>query len=108
MSAVPPLGRTGPIGPEGIVAFGTLRRVLEFGVGLIVGASVAALVMIVVGPSRKVRADGPLPPDVEAAVLLGRTPDESAPAVGPEHPRQYTDAELAELRRLGSERRKRR
>ncbi|MFM7225520.1 MAG: hypothetical protein ACKOBG_05615 [Actinomycetota bacterium] len=81
---------------------------LQFAVGLVVGASVAALVIIVVGPSRRVRAERPLPPEVEAAVLLGRRPEEPDAANPAEHPRQYTEAELAELRRLGPDRNRRR
>ena len=34
-----------------------------------------ALVLIVVGPSRRVRAEPPLDPDEESAVLLGENPD---------------------------------
>ena len=91
------------------MAFGTLRAVVEFGVGLFVGASVAALVMIVVAPSRRVRAERPLPPDVEAAVLLGQVPEEPARPEPETPPRPYSDADLAALRRLGPDRpRKRR
>ena len=35
-----------------------------------------ALVVIVVGPSRRVRAEPPLDPDEESAVLLGEDPDD--------------------------------
>jgi hypothetical protein len=35
-----------------------------------------ALVVIVVGPSRRVRAEPPLDPDEESAVLLGEDPEE--------------------------------
>ena len=34
-----------------------------------------ALVVIVVGPSRRVRAEPPLDPDEESAVLLGEDPE---------------------------------
>src|SRR5689334_2898751 len=46
------------------------RGVLQFFVGLIVGASVVALLMIVIAPSRRVRAERPLPRDVETRLLL--------------------------------------
>ena len=35
-----------------------------------------ALVVIVVGPSRRVRAEPPLDPDEESAVLLGEDPED--------------------------------
>jgi hypothetical protein len=35
-----------------------------------------ALVLIVVGPSRRVRAEPPLDPDEESAVLLGENPED--------------------------------
>jgi hypothetical protein len=35
-----------------------------------------ALVVIVVGPSRRVRAEPPLDPDEESAVLLGENPED--------------------------------
>jgi len=79
--------------------------VVTFLVGLVVGASVVALVMIVIGPSRKVRAEQPLPRDVEAKLLLGQDPEQ--PTIPPpprvEHPRQYSPNELAALQKLGQE-----
>ncbi len=90
--------------------FGTIECVLAFVVGIIVGASVAALIMILIGPSRRVRAEKPLPHDVEAKLLLGQDPEQ--PTIPPpprvEHPRQYSPSELAALQRLGDEPRKRR
>jgi hypothetical protein len=55
--------------------------VLGIGAGsiaLIVIAALAflGLVVIVVGPSRRVRAEPPLDPDVESAILLGEDPEE--------------------------------
>ena len=90
------------------MAFGTLRRVVEFAVGLVVGASVAALAMIVIAPSRRVRAERPLPPEVEAAVLLGRRPEDSDEPPAPEHPRLYSEADIDALRRLGPDQPRRR
>jgi hypothetical protein len=57
--------------------------VLAVGAGAIaliavVGIALIALVVIVVGPSRRVRAEPPLDPAVEAALLLGEDPDEVA------------------------------
>src|SRR5436305_13403192 len=51
--------------------------VIPFIVGLVVGASAAVLLMIVIAPSRRVRAAHPLPPDVAAKMLLGQDPDQS-------------------------------
>lgn len=82
--------------------------VAEFLVGIVVGASLAGLVMILVG-SRRVRAEGPLERDVETKLLLGRDPDEPTipPPVsspGSESSRHYSSAELAQLRKLGLQR----
>jgi hypothetical protein len=104
VSAIPPLGP----GREVRLAFvhHAIRyhpSVVQFVVGLIVGASIAALLMIVIGPSRRVRAEHPLPPDVEARILLGEDPDQPTipPPPSVDHPRQYTPNELAALQRLG-------
>lgn len=45
-------------------------------VSVILGLAVGAIVLIVWAPWRRVRAEGPLPPDVEARVLLGEDPTE--------------------------------
>lgn len=91
-----------------IVAFGTIRNVLAFLVGLVVGASVAAFLMILIGPSRRVRAEGPLPPDIEAKLLLGQDPEQ--PTIPPpprvDNEQAYTPSELAELQRLGDQRKR--
>jgi hypothetical protein len=66
--------------------------------------------MIVIGPSRKVRAEPPLPYDVEAKLLLGQDPE--LPTIPPppavDHPRQYSPNELAQLQKLGEQSRRRR
>jgi hypothetical protein len=86
--------------------------VVEFVMGLVVGAAVATLVLILVGGSRRIRAEKPLDRDVETQLLLGEDPDEATPAPpssSPEnHPRNYSAEELAQLRRLGSSKRKNR
>jgi hypothetical protein len=83
--------------------------VLQFVVGLIVGASLVALVMILIGPSRRVRAEPPLPRDVETKLLLGEDPDQpTIPPPSPEHPAPYSANDLAELRRLSEQRPRRR
>jgi hypothetical protein len=85
--------------------FGTLLGVVEFVVGIVVGASAAALLMILIAPSRRVRAEPPLSRDVETRLLLGMDPEQPTipPAPREEHPRQYTPNELAALQRLGQE-----
>ena len=54
-----------------MLPFTTVRSVLPFFVGLIVGASVVAALMIAIAPSRRVRAEPPLPREVEIKLLLG-------------------------------------
>jgi hypothetical protein len=79
--------------------------VVQFLVGLIVGAAIVALLVILIAPSRRVRAEHSLPPDVEAKLLLGQDPDQ--PTIPPpprvDHARQYTPNELAQLQRLGQQ-----
>jgi len=56
-----------------------------------------------------VRAEHPLPPDVEAKLLLGQDPEQ--PTIPPprvDHPRQYSPNELAQLQKLGDEESRRR
>jgi hypothetical protein len=43
---------------------------------VIVGLAIVSLVAIIVAPFRRVRAERPLPSDVEARVLLGEPPDQ--------------------------------
>ena len=90
--------------------FGTIRSVVEFVVGIVVGASAAALLMILIGPSRRVRAEPPLPREVETRLLLGQDPEQPTipPSPRVEHQRQYTPHELAALQRLGQEEQQRR
>jgi hypothetical protein len=84
--------------------------VVQFFVGLVVGASTVALLMILIAPSRRVRAEQPLPRDVETRLLLGEDPDQATipPEPTPDHPAPYSPQDLAELRRLGTERARRR
>ncbi len=60
---------------------------------VIAGVAFLGLMVIVIGPSRRVRAEPPLDPDVEAALLLGEDPDE----ISREHaavPRPEPDSEI--------------
>src|SRR5262249_44686299 len=106
----PPLGPTDESVPVCILPFSTMEGVVAFFVGLVVGASAAAVLIIFIGPSRRVRAERPLPPDVEAKLLLGQDPEQ--PTIPPpprvDHPRQYSPNELAALQRLRDERRRKR
>lgn len=115
MSAIPPLGpgadRSGAQRARTHVAIQYDRHVLSFVVGLIVGASLVGLMAILIAPSRRVRAERPLPRDVETSLLLGQDPDAVAAAEAPpepDHPAPYSPNDLAELRRLSSESRGRR
>ena len=79
--------------------------------GLVVGAAVATLVLILVGGTRRIRAEKPLDRDVETQILLGEDPDKETPPPASsdvDHPRNYSADELAQLRRLGSSKRKNR
>jgi hypothetical protein len=84
--------------------------VFQFAVGIIVGVSVAALFFIVVAPSRRVRAEKPLDRDVETKLLLGQDPDDPTipPAPSVDHPQPYSSQDLAQLRKLGDQRARRR
>ena len=103
VSAIPPLGR----GVHDATRYA--RCVVQFVVGLIVGGSIVALLFIVIAPSRRVRAEKPLDRDVETQLLLGEVPETTIPPEpAPDHPRNYSENDLAELRRLGQSTRKKR
>ncbi len=82
-----------------------MEGVVAFVVGIVVGASAAALLMILIAPSRRVRAEPPLSREAETKLLLGQDPEQPTipPAPRVESPRQYTANELAALQRLGHE-----
>ena len=90
MSAIPPLGpgadRSGAHRARTHVAIQYDRRVLSFVVGLIVGASLVGLLTILIAPSRRVRAERPLPRDVETSLLLGQDPDAVEASDAPPEP----------------------
>ena len=54
---------------------------LPMPVVIIVGLALVTLIAIIVAPSRRVRAERPLPSDVETRVLLGESPQEIAAAM---------------------------
>ena len=74
-----------------------------FVVGVIVGASLAALLIIVIAPSRRVRAEQPMEREDVTRLLLGQDPDEATipPEPSADHPRAYDPSELQALRKIG-------
>jgi hypothetical protein len=83
--------------------------VLQFFVGIVVGASAVGLLVILIAPSRRVRSEPPIPRDVETRLLLGEDPDQpTIPPATEDHPAPYSASDLAELRRLSAEHRSRR
>lgn len=52
----------------------------------VVALAVVALVLIVWAPWRRVRAEGPLPPEIEAQILLGQDPSRPGPPFGGRRP----------------------
>ncbi len=54
---------------------------LPVAVVIVVGLALITLIAIIVAPSRKVRAERPLPSDVETRVLLGESPQDIAAAI---------------------------
>ena len=83
--------------------------VLQFFVGVVVGASIVGLLVILIAPSRRVRAEPPLPRDVATKLMLGEDPDQhTIPPPSDAHPAPYSPSDLAELRRLSAEGRSRR
>jgi hypothetical protein len=84
--------------------------VVQFAVGIVVGASVVLLLLVVFAPSRRVRAEKPLDREVETKLLLGEDPDDPTfpPSPSPDHPQPYSSNDLAQLRRLGQAPKRRR
>ena len=92
-----------------MLPFSTVDRVLQFVVGLVVGASAVAALMIAIAPWRRVRAEPPIPRDAATKLLLGEDPDQpTIPPSTAEQPAPYSPSDIAELRRLSAEPRSRR
>jgi hypothetical protein len=92
-------GRTGPRG--------TIERMAGFFAGVIAGVALVGLILIVLTPSRRVRADARLDREIETRLLLGVDPDarDSSLEPAPEQ-REHSDfgaKELQELRSIGVE-----
>jgi hypothetical protein len=80
---------------------------LTFWAGVVAGVSAIALLVIVLAPSRRVRAEARLDREVETRLLLGIDPeqdDADEPASGEDTHSDFGAAELQALRQIGSER----
>jgi hypothetical protein len=79
-----------------------------FLVGFVVGGAVVGVLTILVGPSRRVRAEPALDDEVETRLLLGLEPEpQDADVVPMPHPRDYDTSQLRELEDLGKAPKKR-
>jgi hypothetical protein len=102
-----PFHHSGPtrIMPGTVWRAGTIDRVAAFFAGVITGVAAVGLLVIVLAPSRRVRAEARLDREVETRLLLGVDPDiaAEAEAAPSEHRSDFGAAELQALRTLGSE-----
>ena len=79
----------------------------EFFAGVIAGIAAVGLLVIVLAPSRRVRAEARLDREVETRLLLGVDPEitsETSAVPAAEHQPDFGAAEIQALRQLGSER----
>jgi hypothetical protein len=85
---------------------GTIAPMAEFLAGVVAGIAAVGLLVIVLAPSRRVRAEARLDREIETRLLLGVDPDgdRQAEVVSPEHHSDFGPAELQALRQLGAER----
>ncbi|MEZ5169532.1 MAG: hypothetical protein R3A49_02145 [Acidimicrobiia bacterium] len=75
----------------------------NFLVGIVVGLSAAAIVVIVWAPWRKVREEPPLDETVESRILLGEDPDEIAREIDAQkRPTEHDEWNTAEMDALRS------
>jgi hypothetical protein len=84
-----------------------MMRMLPFFAGVVAGISTVGLLVIVLAPSRRVRAEPGLDPDVETRLLLGVEPELDPPADPGDAENTRPDfgaAELQALRQLDSSR----
>ena len=85
-----------------------------FFAGVVAGVATLGLLLIVLTPSRRLRAEARIDREIETRLLLGVDPElddeESASSdrSEPERPHDYGDAELQALRQIGVERSSRR
>lgn len=72
-----------------------------FFVGLVVGGALVAIVLLVIGPTRRFRAEEPIDAEVETRILLGIDPEpDVATVVEFAHPRDYTADDIKGLEEL--------
>jgi hypothetical protein len=80
----------------------------QFFAGVIAGIAAVGLLVIVLAPSRRVRAEARLDREVETRLLLGVDPEitseTAAVPAAEDHQPDFGAAELQALRQLGSER----
>ncbi len=78
----------------------------EFLAGVIAGLAAAGLLVIVLAPSRRLRAEARLDQEVETRLLLGVDPESSsdAPPLDDATHDDFDPAEIAALRQIGTER----
>ena len=77
-----------------------------FFAGVVAGIAAVGLLVIVLAPSRRVRAEARLDREVETRLLLGVDPEvtaENAVVPSEEHRSDFGAAELQALRQLGNE-----
>lgn len=85
---------------------GTIGVMAEFFAGVVTGVAAVALLVIVLAPSRRVRAEARLDREVETRLLLGVDPEDATEAEDTpnvEHRAEFGPAELQALRKLGTE-----
>lgn len=75
-----------------------------FLVGFVVGASVVGILVIVAGPTRRVRAETGIDDEIETRILLGIDPEPAAAAAEDDatidHPRDYSAQDIKALEEL--------
>lgn len=76
-----------------------------FFAGVIAGVAAVGLILIVLTPSRRLRAEARIDREIETRLLLGVDPEPTGEHAGIEHaPAELSAKELQELRRIGTER----
>lgn len=84
-----------------------MRAMAGFFAGVVTGIAAVGLLLIVLTPSRRVRAEARLDREVETRLLLGVDPegdDLRAPTEDDDSPTDFDAAELQALRQIGAER----
>jgi hypothetical protein len=93
--------------PGSVRAAGTIEAMAGFFAGVVTGIAAVGLLLIVLTPSRRVRAEARLDREVETRLLLGVDPEgdtERATVPPDDRPTDFDAAELQALRQIGTER----